>query len=258
MTMVSEVRRVAVVEITDHGPVRVLTFDRPDKLNALDQAMSERARDALRAAATDDDVSVIVITGSGRGFCAGVDIDYLEGMAAGTADTTPSVQFNEELQQAEKPIIAAVNGLAVGVGTTMCLHVDLVVAGESARFRTPFTKIGVAPEIGSSWLLPQQLGYQQAAWMLLSSEWVDAAQALDWGLVLEVVPDEELVSWAIALGQTIAANNTASIRAVKRTLRAWRQGPIDAAIEAENAEFQALMVAPEFAPRSAEGEETDG
>jgi enoyl-CoA hydratase/carnithine racemase len=220
--------------------------------------MSARASDALRDAAADDDVAVIVLTGSGRAFCAGVDIEYLEAMAAGTADSAPTVQFNEELQLAEKPIIAAVNGLAVGVGTTMCLHVDLVVAGESARFRTPFTKIGVAPEIGSSWLLPQQLGYQKAAWMLLSSEWVDAAQALDWGLVLEVVPDEELVTWAIAVGQTIAANNTASIRAVKRTLRAWRQGPIDAAIEAENAEFRALMVAPGFAPGRAHAEDFDG
>ena len=175
------------METTDHGPVRVLTFDRPEKLNALDHGLACRARDAMRAAATDHAVRAIVLTGTGRGFCAGVDLDWLAEMAAGTTDSTPSVEFNEELQRADKPVIAAVNGLAVGVGTTMCLHVDLVVAAESARFRTPFTKIGVAPEIGSSWLLPQQLGYQRAAWMLLSSAWVDAATAVEYGLALEVV-----------------------------------------------------------------------
>lgn len=234
-------RRVPAVDVTDHGAVRVLTFDRPEKLNALDGALAGRARDALRAAATDDSVRVVVLTGSGRGFCAGVDLDYLAAMAAGTADSTPTIEFNEELQHFDKPVIIAVNGLAVGVGTTMCLHVDLVIAAESARFRTPFTEIGVAPEIGSSWLLPQQVGYQRAAWMLLSSEWVDAAQALDHGLVVEVVPDDELVDRAVAMATVIAERNPASVGAVKRTLRAWREGPIERAIEVENVEFRRLL-----------------
>lgn len=234
------------METTDHGPVRVLTFDRPDKLNALDEGLAVRARDAMRAAVTDDAVAVIVITGSGRGFCAGVDLDWLAAMAAGTADGTPSVEFTEELQRCDKPVIGAVNGLAVGVGTTMCLHLDLVLAAASARFRTPFTEIGVSPEIGSSWLLPQQIGHQRAAWMLLSSAWVDAPTARDYGLVLEVVPDAELVDRAVDLGRVIAGRDRGSIGAVKRTLRAWRQPLIEAAIAVEAAEFRELMTSPGF------------
>ena len=229
------------MEHFDRGAVRVLTFDRPDKLNALDAGLADRATAALADAAADPAVGAVVLTGVGRAFCAGVDLDHLAAISAGTESSEHTVAFNQELRAFDKPIIAAVNGLAVGVGTTMCLHVDLVVAAASARFRTPFTKIGVAPEIGSSWLLPQQIGYQRAAWMLLSSDWVDASTAADWGLVFDVVPDDALLDRAVELASTIVANQTDSIAAVKRTLRAWREPAITAAEAVENAEFGVLL-----------------
>lgn len=229
------------MERDDHGVVRVLTFDRPAKLNALDAAMADRATAGLADAAADDSVGAVVVTGAGRAFCAGVDLDHLAAIAAGTESGANTSAFNQALRSFDKPLIAAVNGLAVGVGCTMCLHVDLVVVGESARFRTPFTKIGVAPEIGSSWLLPQQIGYQRAAWMLLSSAWVDAQTAVDWGLAFEVLPDAALVDRAVELATTIVDNNAASIAAVKRTLRAWREPAVAAAEAVENAEFTALL-----------------
>ena len=229
------------MDVRDEGPVRILTFDRPEKLNALDAGMADRATAALAEAADDDSVAVVVLTGQGRGFCAGVDLDHLAAIADGRESSSHTVAFDEALQGFEKPMIAAVNGVAVGVGCTMCLHVDLVIAAESARFRTPFTKIGVAPEIGSSWLLPQQVGYQRAAWMLLSSDWVDAPTAAQWGLAFEVVADHALVARAVELGTLIARNQTKSIAAVKRTLKAWREGPIDAAKQIENAEFAVLL-----------------
>lgn len=231
----------ALMEIGDHGSVRVLTFDRPEKLNAFDAGMAQRAVGALETADDDEAVDAIVVTGTGRGFCAGVDLDHLAALAAGTESSEHMIAFNEALRSVEKPIIAAVNGMAVGIGCTMCLHMDLVVVGTSARFRTPFTKIGVAPEGGSSWLLPQQIGYQRAAWMLLSSEWVDATTAVEWGLAFETVPDAELESRAIERATAIAAQNRDSVGAVKRTLRAWRQPAIDAADKAEESEFGQLM-----------------
>ena len=227
--------------VHDEGPVRVLSFDRPDKLNALDAALADRATAALQDAATDPAVGAVVLTGEGRAFCAGVDLEHLAAISEGRESGDHTVAFNQALRTLDKPLLAAVNGLAVGVGCTMCLHVDLVVAAWSARFRTPFTEIGVAPEVGSSVLLPQQVGYQRAAWMLLSSEWVEATTAAEWGLVFRVVPDDELLERSVELATTIAARNPGSLRAVKRTLRDWREPAVRRAERAENEEFRALL-----------------
>jgi enoyl-CoA hydratase/carnithine racemase len=229
------------MQIRDEGPVRVLTFDRPDKLNALDAALADRASSALREADDDPGVGAVVLTGSGRAFCAGVDLDHLAAIHAGTEGSHHTVGFNQALRGMDTPVIAAVNGLAVGVGTTMCLHVDLVIAGQSARFRTPFASLGVAPEVGSSWLLPQQVGHQRAAFMLLSADWVDATTASDWGLVFEVVPDSWLLERAVAIGAAIAGNDPAAVAAAKRVVRSWRAPMIESAETTENAEFQALL-----------------
>jgi enoyl-CoA hydratase/carnithine racemase len=227
--------------VRDEGPVRLLTFDRPEKLNALDAALADRATAALQEAAADPSVGAVVLTGEVRAFCAGVDLDHLAAISDGRESSDHTVAFNQALRTLDKPLLAAVNGLAVGVGCTMCLHVDLVVASWSARFRTPFTEIGVAPEIGSSVLLPQQIGYQRAAWMLLSSEWVEATVAAEWGLVFEVVPDDELLERAVRLATTIAGRDPASLGAVKRTLRDWREPAIQRAEVAEYEEFGKLL-----------------
>jgi enoyl-CoA hydratase/carnithine racemase len=162
-------------------------------------------------------------------------------MGRGEESTAHTIEFNRTIRHFAKPLVAAVNGLAVGVGATMCLHVDLVLAGASARFRTPFTKIGVAPEIGSSWLLPQQVGHQRASWMLLSSEWIDADTAVQWGLAFEQVDDDLLIEQAVERAATIAANDPEAIAAAKRTVQAWRTPAIEAAEKIENAEFTALL-----------------
>lgn len=229
------------MNVEDRGAVRILTFDRPDKLNALDAGLAERATAALRDAAADAAVGAVVLTGEGRAFCAGVDLDHLAAMSRGEQSPASTIEFNEALRHHPKPVIAAVNGLAVGVGCTMCLHVDLVIAAASARFRTPFSAIGVAPEIGSSWLLPQQIGHQRAAWMLLSSEWVDAETAVEWGLAFEQVDDDALVDTAVARAAVIAGHDAESLAAIKRTLAAWRRPAIEAAETVENAEFTRLL-----------------
>lgn len=229
------------MDVEDRGPVRVLSFDRPEKLNALDGALAERAAGALRDAAADAAVGAVVLTGTGRAFCAGVDLDHLAAMSRGEESSAATVDFNETLRHHPKPVIAAVNGLAVGVGATMCLHVDLVIAATSARFRTPFSALGVAPEVGSSWLLPQQVGYQRAAWMLLSSDWVDADTAVAWGLAFEAVDDDALLDAAVARADAIAGHDPASLAAIKRTLASWRRPAVEAAEAVENNEFGRLL-----------------
>lgn len=229
------------MDVADHGPVRVLAFDRSEKLNALDSRLAEDAANVLREADDDPTVAAVVLTGSGRAFCAGVDLDHLAAIGAGTESSAPTTAFNDAVRHLRKPLIVAVNGLAVGVGCTMCLHADLVVVGASARFRTPFAKIGVAPEIGSSRLLPAQIGHQRASWMLLSAEWVDAATAVDWGLAFEMVDDTGLVDRAVELAMTIAANDAEAVAAAKETMRAWRLPLIAAAEGVENAAFRELL-----------------
>ncbi len=229
------------MDVSDSGRVRVLAFDRPEKLNALDAALADRATAALLAADDDQTVGAVVLTGTGRAFCAGVDLDHLAAMSAGTESSAHTIAFNEAVRHLRKPLVVAVNGMAVGVGTTMCLHADLVVAAASARFRTPFAEIGVAPEIGSSWLLPGQIGHQRASWMLLSAAWVDAATAAEWGLVFEMVDDDRLLDRAVALATTIADNDAGAVAEAKQTVRTWRLPQIEAAEAVENAAFGRLL-----------------
>ena len=229
------------MKTTDHGSVRILEFDRPAQLNAVDQTLALTLVERLAATESDDEIGAVVLTGEGRAFCAGVDLSYLEAMATGEADSEPMLAFTDSIRRFEKPLIVAVNGLAVGIGATLCLHADLVIAGASARFRTPFAAIGVAPEVGSSWLLPQQVGFQFASWMLLSAAWVEADEALRRGLVFDVAPDDQLQSVALEIATTIAANDPAALRAAKRLMRTWRSQPIDTAMAVENEEFRSLL-----------------
>lgn len=229
------------MDVSDFSRVRVLAFDRPEKLNALDAGLADRATTALLAADDDEAIGAVVLTGTGRAFCAGVDLDHLAAIGAGTESSAHTIAFNEAVRHLRKPLIVAVNGMAVGVGTTMCLHADLVVAAASARFRTPFAEIGVAPEIGSSWLLPGQIGHQRASWMLLSAAWVDAATAAEWGLVFEMVDDDRLLDRAVALAATIAGNDPAAVAEAKQTVRTWRVPEIEAAEAVENAAFRRLL-----------------
>jgi enoyl-CoA hydratase/carnithine racemase len=233
-----------VIAQETHGRVRLLALDRPHKLNAFDTALYAAAAAALGAAQRDDGVGAVVLTGRGRAFCAGVDLDELRASAEGRATegfTDAADAFLGGLDAFDKPLIAAVNGLAVGIGTTLLTYADLVFAAASARFRTPFAPMGVAPEAGSSWRLPQRLGWQNAAWMLLSGEWIDAPRAREMGLAFAVVPDEKLLAETLAAAAGIAAHPLDSLRAIKSTLTEWRHEPTRAALAREGEVFSALL-----------------
>ena len=216
---------------------------RADKKNALDKAMYEALAQALARAESDAGVRVVLLHGQPGFFTAGADIhDFLERPA--DAARTPSSRFLEAIVHAKKPIVAGVCGLAVGIGTTMLLHCDHVIAGEGARFSTPFARLGLCPEAGSSVMLPFTVGYKRAAELLLFGEPIDAARALQWGIVNAVVPDARVLDVATERARTLASRPAKALQASKALLKR-RIVPIAAAAMAdEGEEFGRLLHAP--------------
>lgn len=231
------------VHVQDVERVRVVIIDRPDRRNAIDRTVYAGLLDAFDGAAASDGIGAVVLTAAGREvFTAGADRDELAAVAAGDRTFSRAAnRFLETVRTFPKPLVVAVNGMAVGMGTTLLGHADLAFAAESARFRTPFTAMGLSTELGSSRLLPELVGWQRAAWLLLSSEWIDARTAAAWGLVLEVVPDGKLRERAVGAAQAIADRPLASVTAVKRTMQAWRYPDVSAALEVETAAFRPLL-----------------
>jgi enoyl-CoA hydratase/carnithine racemase len=240
----------------DAQRVRTLTWNRPEVANAFNDALYLAATAALEAAAADDEVGAVVLTGAGRSFCAGTDLvemaAMIEGLgagddAAGVATGDAYGGFVDTIAAFPKPLVAAVNGPGIGLGFTMLAHCDLVVMAERGRLLAPFTEMGVAPEVASSYLLPRRMGRQQASRALLASEWISAEDAVACGLALKVVPDADLLAEAQALAAGIAAKPLASLIATKAlVLDAEREG-IARARELENAAFQELLARPDAA-----------
>lgn len=231
------------MQLRQHGHVRWLTFDRPERLNSFTVADYRDFRTATEESMADPDVRVIVVTGAGRAFSAGADRSLLDGSPGASAAERERAGeefglFLRTLAECHKPLLAAVNGLAVGIGCTMLAYFDLVVAAGSARFRLPFTALGLVPEAGSSVLVPARARWDETMWAMLSSEWIDAARAREMGLVWRVVPGEALLAEATAVAETIAAHDPASVVATKRLLTSGRTEAARLAIDREMAEMR--------------------
>lgn len=231
------------LQISDDNRVRTLTLDRPEALNAFTEELYLATATALDEASADPEVAVVLLTGAGRAFSAGND---LKEMQTRIADGSYSGGSNfprmiTALADLAKPLICAVNGVGVGIGTTILGYADLVFMSSTARLRCPFTSLGVAPEAASSYLLPQLMGRQNAAWMLLSSEWVDAEEAHRMGIAWKVCAPEDLLSEARRYADVLAARPISSLTAVKRTIaQSYRPGIAEATVR-ENAEFADLL-----------------
>lgn len=198
--------------------ILTVTFNRPDKKNALTSAMYATLADALEAAETDPAVRVILFTGNGGAFTAGNDLqDFLNNPPQG--DNTPVFRFLRAISTASKPMIAAVSGVAVGVGTTMLLHCDLVYAGESAKLSLPFVNLALVPEAASSLLLPAMVGHHRAAELLLLGEAFTPATAKDYGIVNAIYPDDHLLAEATAVARKLAAKPPTALRLTKQLLK---------------------------------------
>lgn len=225
--------------------MRLVTFDRPDVLNAFDSALYRAVAAALDAARDDDGVHVVVLTGAGRAFSSGQDLDEIARLASGEQVDSGFPALLDSLQAFDKPLVAAVNGAAVGIGFTLLPHCDLVLAADTARFRTPFAAMGVPPEAASSVLFPERMGAQQAARVLFTSAWLDADEAVALGVALRTAPAASVVDEALALAAEVAANPLPALRAIKATLLAGRNAAVTAARRREDAAFARTFGLPE-------------
>jgi enoyl-CoA hydratase/carnithine racemase len=236
-----------ILTISDNARVRTLTLNRPDALNAFNEALYDALTIALRDAAADPAVAVVLITGAGRAFSAGTDL-----LEMGERVTNPDFvggEFGftgliEALTAFDKPLVLAINGLGLGIGLTIIGFADLAFMSNEARLKCPFTSLGVAPEAASSFLLPRLVGRQNAAWVLLSSEWISAQEAHDMGLVWRVCEAGDLMPTATEHATRLARLPISSLRAVKRTMIAPLADDVDAARARENQCFADLMGGP--------------
>jgi enoyl-CoA hydratase/carnithine racemase len=225
------------------GGVLTLIWNRPDRRNAFDERMWREGRDALRAARSDDRVRVVVVTGAGEAFSAGQDLGEMASPPGGEGPAFPG--FMDALCALDKPLLAAVNGVGVGIGLTLLLHCDVVWIAEEARLRAPFVTLGVVPEAASSYLLPLQVGHQRAAEVLYTAEWIDAARAVTLGIASRALPRARLLPELRALAERIAAQPLGALRHTKRLLLAVRADGIRAARAREDATFRVRVGSPE-------------
>jgi len=249
--------------IHDDNRVRTLTLDRPDALNAFNEALYDATAQALLDAAADPSIAVVLLTGNGRAFSAGTDLLEMHQLA-----TDPDFPRGEHgflglldaLVAFPKPLLCAVNGLGLGIGATILGFADLAFMSTTAKLKCPFTSLGVAPEAASSLLFPQLVGRQNAAWMLLSAEWISAAEAHEMGLVWRLCEPDDLLTEARQHAEVLAKRPISSLMAVKRTMVEPHRAAIAEARERENACFAELMGGPanlEALTAFAEGREPD-
>jgi enoyl-CoA hydratase/carnithine racemase len=236
---------IETVVLTRADGVLEIRLNRPEKKNALTRAMYDAMADAFAQVDADPTLRVALLTGTGDSFTSGNDIADFQARASGDRESSAS-RFLPALSTMQKPLIAAVNGAAIGVGTTMLMHCDLIVAARSARFVMPFTALGLVPEAASSLLFPRLLGVQRASALLLLGEPLDAATALEWGFVNRLVDDGALMQTAREMAQRIAALPPQAMRLTKRLIR---HGNADLAgrIEEELALFREQLGSPEAA-----------
>jgi 2-(1,2-epoxy-1,2-dihydrophenyl)acetyl-CoA isomerase len=235
------------VQTERRGGVFTIILDRPDAMNAVDKQLGADLLAALQTAAADDEVRAVVLTGNGRAFSSGADLKA--GFDLGP-DNRPDVggalreRFHpiiHAIREIPKPVVAKVNGAAAGIGCSFALACDLIVASEKAFFLLAFVNIGLVPDGGSSFLIPERVGFARAAEMALLGERIPAAQALEWGLITRVVPDSELTAEVDALADRLATGPTRSYAATKRQLNAWQFSRMAEQLELE-ATLQQEMV----------------
>jgi len=229
------------------GNILRIQLNRPERKNAMTSAMYITLADLFNDAAKDDEVRVVLWHGAGDSFSAGNDIqDFLKN-PPGAAES-PQARLIQALINFDKPIVAAVQGAAIGGGTTMLTHCDFVFAGESAKFRMPFVDLAVVPEFGTSYSAPARFGYLRAAELILLGLPFDAKRAEELGLVTRVIPDQELLATATKTASALAEKAPGALQGCKRLMKSSTRDQLDRAVELENEEFSVRV-------RSAEAKE---
>jgi len=228
--------------------IGIITINRPERKNAFTRSQYEDLASALRDIDTDDSVHVAIITGAGGAFSSGQDLKEMAEMATAVASGTPASSqpggftvLLDGLETFSKPLIAAVNGVAVGIGMTLLPFCDIVLIDETARMRVPFSELGVPPEAASSILFADQIGWQRAAEILFTARWIEATEAVEIGLALRTAPQGEVLTHAVELAKTIASKSAYSTRVIKQLMVAGRGGRIKEARAREEALFAELF-----------------
>ena len=216
--------------------VGIITLDRPQEYNAINKAMTQDLGQVLEQVAADDKVRVLVLTGRGAAFCAGGDLAWLQ-QADDQAKKREIVDLAggliEKLWALEKPVLAAVNGVAAGAGTALALACDMSIAAESARFAPNFVNIAAVPDSGASWLLPRVVGMHRAMELMLSGRVLTASQAQELGIFLHLTPDEELGEKALEMAGRLAQGPQGAIRSIKALLKASPDNDLSRHLEEE-------------------------
>lgn len=220
-----------------------VVLDRPERKNAITVSMYRALREAVEAGEADRDVRVLVLSGSGADFTSGNDVaDFQKPQME---FPSPAVQFLQTLSTARKPIVAAVEGHAIGIGTTMLLHCDMVYAGETARFKLPFVNLGLCPEGASSYLLPKVAGYKEAARLLLLGDEFDAAAAVRAGIATATTPAGQALSAAMECAHALAARPPRALAVTKMLLRRGDAQAVGEALLVEADQFGQCRVSAE-------------
>jgi enoyl-CoA hydratase/carnithine racemase len=224
--------------------VRLIAFNRPEVRNAFDTTMYVEVTDALRTADSDETVGAVVLTGRGTAFTSGQDLAEMAAIATGTAVEGAGQGFMGLLDcicDISVPLLAAVNGVAVGLGFTVLAHCDLVLVDPAARLRVPFAELGVPLEAASSVLFPAAMGWQRAARILLTSDWVTAPELVELGLALSVSAPGQVLDETVALAARVAGHSHAATRAITSLLRAARRDAVLEANRREQGAFARLL-----------------
>ena len=232
---------------TEHGAVALLTLNRPTALNSFVPAMHADLAEGLNRAEANPVIRALVITGAGRGFCAGADLssfDFTPGPGrVERADPGPVIEKNfnptvRRLQNFRMPTIAAVNGVAAGAGASLAMTCDIAIAAPSASFIQAFSKIGLIPDAGGTWFLPQRVGMARAMALALTGDKLDAVRAKEWGMIWDVADDP--VAAALALAQRLASMPTQAMIATRKTMRSSMSNTLDQQLDMERDTQSAL------------------
>jgi enoyl-CoA hydratase/carnithine racemase len=227
------------LQLEKQNAVGILRFNRPERLNAFDGVMVQEAPVALRELLEDEGVRAVVVTGNGKGFCAGADVNFLLELAAtkdvarGKVLVSSGSEITEMIHAAEKPVIAAINGPVAGGGAGIALSCDIRIMAQSASIGFTFIRIGLHPDLSCTYFLPRLVGPAKAAELFMTGEMISAGEALRLGMVNHVVPDAELMQTALKLAETIAEKSPLALRLMKKGLHQTFEQPLDAMLKYE-------------------------
>ena len=241
------------IRMQRRGAIATIELNRPDRMNAWNPALASELGDTVRAVAADDAVRAVLITGAGRAFSSGADLkDRLGQMAGDQPDVYQNLTQRYHpiitgIREMAKPVVAVVTGPAAGIGLSLALACDLIVAAESAYFLLAFVNIGLVPDGGSSLLVPARVGFTRAAELALLGDRLSARQALDWGLINQVWPDDELAIRSGALADRLASGPTRTYAGIKRQLNRWLFDRMDEQLEFEARIQQEMASSADFA-----------